>query len=201
MVGQARSTGDVLEQILQDRIFYDESGGGMTLSGGEPLAQAEFALELLRESQAAGIHTAVDTCGHGDEAALLKMAKFTDLFLYDLKFMDEQRHRAFTGTSNERILANLETLGRVHANIWIRVPIVPGLNDDPAELEALAVFASGIRGVREVNLLPYHKIGVQKHRRLGQRSPLDELPEPSPERVNEALATFQSKGLKTRVGG
>lgn len=150
---------EVLAEVLQDRTFYEESGGGVTFSGGEPLAQPDFLRELLRACRACGIHTAVDTCGHAPWEHLAAAAPFTDLFIYDLHVIDEKRHIEFTGVSNKLILSNLKALGRIHANIWVRVPVVPGFNDDAAELKAIARFAASVAGVKQVNLLPYVETG------------------------------------------
>jgi pyruvate formate lyase activating enzyme len=191
----------LLETIEQDRIFYEESGGGVTFSGGEPLYQFEFLRESLRACRDRHIHTVVDTCGFARGADLLALAPLTGLFLYDLKLMDDAKHRHYTGASNVRILSNLQALGAAHERIWIRVPVMPGINDSERELTGLARFAAGLPSVRQVNLLPYHRMGLPKSRRLGRSSPLAGVEPPSAESMSRAADIFSSFGLATRIGG
>jgi pyruvate formate lyase activating enzyme len=205
MVGSRMSVDDVLATVLQDRVFYDDSGGGVTFSGGEPLAQPEFLEALLAASRREGLDTAVDTCGFAPEDQLLGLAQLTDLFLYDLKTLDERRHEEFTGTSNRIILSNLQALGRVHKNIWIRLPIVPGWNDGEDELKSTARFVAGLRGITQVNLLPYHALHQHKTSTAadgnGRPNTCPEIDPPSPERLRELSRLFEAEGLKTIVGG
>lgn len=201
IVGQELSVSQVLQTVLQDRVFYEESGGGVTFSGGEPLSQPDFLRGLLEACRGRGVHTTVDTCGLARVEDLLAVAELTDLFLYDLKFMDDAKHRRYTGVSNGLILENLQTLGRSHARIWLRVPIIPGINDDPADLEAAARFAAGIPGVQQVNLLPFHRTGLPKSLRLGQESGLAEVQPPSAEAMNRAVGIFTRAGLVVKQGG
>jgi pyruvate formate lyase activating enzyme len=200
--GRQMTVSQVLETVWQDRIFYDESGGGVTFSGGEPLAQIDFLRACLEACRARGLRTAVDTCGLAPAAHLRAIAPLTDLFLYDLKLMDPARHEHYTGASNDVILDNLRALGRVHRQIWVRVPIIPGVNDDAPGLQAIARFAAAIPGVRQVNLLPFHRTGLPKLARLGRTAPpLAGIQPPSPEVMAAALAVFQHVGLETRAGG
>jgi len=192
---------EVLDAVWQDRIFYDESGGGVTFSGGEPLQQFEFLRACLGACRARGLRTAVDTSGFAPLEHLLAAAPLADLFLYDLKLMDPARHEQYTGAPNGVILENLRTLGRVHRQIWVRVPIIPGVNDDAPALQAIARFAAAIPGVRQVNVLPFHRSGLPKLARLGQTNPLAEVRPPSAEAMAVALAIFQDAGLETRMGG
>jgi pyruvate formate lyase activating enzyme len=168
LVGRRMTVDEVLAEVLKDRLFYDDSGGGVTFSGGEPLVQPEFLMGLLAACRARAIHTAVDTSGYAPQEQLLSAAGLTDLFLYDLKTMDDARHLECTGVSNAAILENLIALGRVHQNIWIRIPIIPGFNDDAEQLDAAARFVASIPAVRQVSLLPYHPTGIHKSRWLGR---------------------------------
>ena len=171
-----------MTEVLKDRLFYDDSGGGVTISGGEPLVQPEFLMGLLAACRTRGVHTAVDTSGYAPRGQLLAAAGLTDLFLYDLKTMDDERHLECTGVSNATILENLAALGRVHDNIWLRIPIIPGFNDDAGQLEAAARLAASIPAVRQVSLLPYHATGTHKAQRLGPpvaRPPRDGAQPPS----------------------
>lgn len=201
ILGEEMSVSQVLETVLQDQVFYDDSGGGVTFSGGEPLAQPEFLVGLLEACRGRGLRTAVDTCGLARPEDLLAVAALTDLFLYDLKLIDDAKHRRYTGVSNALILDNLQSLGRVHGRIWLRVPIIPGINDDAANLEAAARFAATVPGVRQVNLLPFHRTGLPKFRRLGQNNVLAEVQPPSSEAMNRAVDTFAKVGLAVRTGG
>jgi len=138
MIGRRMRVEQLVAEVLKDRIFFDESGGGVTFSGGEPLMQPEFLAQVLRACRAEQVHTALDTCGYAERDQLLELAGMCDLVLYDLKCLDDRRHQQQTGVSNQGILDNLEALAEQHANIWIRVPLIPGLNDQPEELEAMA---------------------------------------------------------------
>jgi pyruvate formate lyase activating enzyme len=200
-VGQEMESSALVRDLLQDRIFYDESGGGVTFSGGEPLMQAPFLTETLKGLRAEGVQTALDTCGFAPWEDLRDAANLSDLILYDLKLMDEARHREATGQSNRMILENLRALARVHPNIWIRVPVIPGINDDETNLEASARFLSGLPGVRKVDLLPYHGTGEAKFARLGKPYALNQLRPPSPQRLEELAAIFRARGLDTTTGG
>jgi pyruvate formate lyase activating enzyme len=201
MVGRAMTVGEVVKEVLKDRVFYEESGGGVTFSGGEPLVQARFLFGLLDACRAEGLRTAVDTCGYAPREDLLACAARTDLFLYDLKVMDEAQHREYTGVSNALILENLEALARARARIWLRVPLIPGLNDAPEQLDALAKYAASVPGVEQVNLLPHHETGIEKSRRLGKRRRLGRIGSPTMKRVAAAAEPFRALGLNVRTGG
>ena len=200
-VGQAYEPAALVAEVLRDRIFFDESGGGVTFSGGEPLMQPRFLVEALGRLRAEGVHTALDTCGYADWDALREAAGLASLVLYDLKLMDEARHRAATGQSNRLILDNLRALAAVHRDIWIRIPVIPGLNDDEANLEATARFLSSLAGVRQVDLLPYHRTGEAKFARMGLDYPLAGLQSPTPQRLETLAAIFRARGLATTLGG
>jgi len=201
LAGTEMTTAQVLAVVMQDRIFYEESAGGVTFSGGEPLMQFEFLRGLLVACREQGIRTAVDTGGFAPQEQLLEIAGLTDLILYDLKLMDDQRHRAATGLGNRPVLDNLAALGRVHGAIWVRVPIIPGVNDDGANLAETARFAAGIQGVRQVNLLPFHRTWHAKLGRLGRAMPDHDTTTPSQERMEELAEIFRSAGLTTKIGG
>jgi pyruvate formate lyase activating enzyme len=175
LVGREATSQQLMEEIEKDLVFYEDSGGGVTFSGGEPLAQPAFLKTMLEMCRRKEIHTAVDTTGFGKLEDLLEVSASTDLFLYDLKLIDESEHRRFTGVSNKTILENLRVLSRRHSNIIIRIPIIPGVNDSEENLRRTGEFLSGFGGVREVNLLPYHKTGVEKYRRLRRTYSLPDL--------------------------
>ncbi len=200
-IGAEMTVQEVMLEIVRDRIFYEESQGGVTFSGGEPLMQAGFLRGLLESCRSEGIRTAVDTCGFAATRDLLAIAPMTDLFLYDLKFMDDVKHRQHTGVSNGTILNNLKALGAIHSNIWLRIPLIPGINDSEREFENLAGFAASVHGVRQVNLLPYHKAGLHKFRRLGLTYPLENVQEPSAEFIEGIRRRFAAVGISAVAGG
>jgi pyruvate formate lyase activating enzyme len=200
LAGRETTVGAVIEEVLRDRVFYEESGGGVTFSGGEPLAQPEFLRALLGACRDAGIRTAIDTCGFAPRERLLALAPLVDLFLFDVKLVDDARHRALTGLPVAPILDNLRALAAVHGNVWIRVPVVPGHTDAEDDLAATASLVAGLPGVRQVSLLPYHRTGAAKARRLGRDYPLDTLAPPSPERLAQLAALFHRHGLAVRIG-
>lgn len=201
MAGRVMTVAAVLAEVLKDRVFYEESGGGVTFSGGEPLYQAAFVLRLLEAARAAGLHAALDTCGFAPTSQVLTAAQRCDLVLYDLKLMDATRHLQQTGVSNELILANLKALDQLGVPIWVRVPLIPGVTDDAANLEGIARWVRGLRAVRQVNVLPYHRTGSAKWRRIGQTSRLEPLPAPSQAEVNRAVQVFTAVGLVAKAGG
>ena len=201
LAGREMTVHAAVDEVLRDRVFYEESGGGVTFSGGEPLAQPEFLAGLLAACRAAGIHTAVDTCGFSPRERLLALAPLVDLFLFDVKLVDDARHRALTGLPAAPILDNLRALAAVHGNIWIRVPVVPGHTDAEADVAATAALVAGLPGVRRVSLLPYHRTGTQKARRLGREGPLDTLAPPTPGRLDTLAALFRKRGLSVQIGG
>jgi len=201
LAGTEMTVPEVLAVLLQDRIFYEESGGGVTFSGGEPLCQFGFLKGLLAGCRARGMRTTVDTGGFAPRERLLEVAPLADLILYDVKLMDAERHRAAVGLDNRGALENLAALAAVHDNIWIRVPIIPGVNDDRANLEATAGLAARTQGVRQVNLLPFHRTWHGKLRQLGRAAVDDAIATPSHERMEELAAIFRHAGLITIIGG
>lgn len=208
LIGRLMSVDELLEEVLRDRLFFDDSGGGVTFSGGEPLSQPEFLAEVLDACRRHGVRTAVDTSGFCRREDLLEIAPRVDLFLYDLKHMDDERHQELTGVSNRRILENLEALAAVHDSIWIRMPVVPGVNDDAENLEATARFITSLPGVRRLHLLPYHAHGVDKRERLSEppaawSTVSSTLPVAADDRTQlEALAQrMTAAGLEIHLGG
>lgn len=200
LAGRSLTVGDVLAQGLRDRVFYARSGGGVTFSGGEPLRQPDFVLPALEGFRKHAVHTAVDTCGLVDREVLLDAAGRADLFLYDLKHMDDARHREWVGASNATVLSNLEALSRAGAAIWVRVPVIPGVNDDPDNLAGTAALAARLPGVERVSLLPYHRLGSDKRARIGaEAAPV--IGEPAAELMRSAAAVFEAAGLHTTIGG
>lgn len=201
MAGRSMTVNQVVDQVMKDRIFYDDSGGGVTISGGEPLFQPEFLADLLTALKKRGIHTAVDTSGFCPQDDLVAIARLTDLFLFDIKLMDEEKHRRMTGVSNRPIIENLQELGRIHSHIWIRIPVIPGINDDDDNIQSTACLAASIPGVRQINLLPYHPLGVSKFRRFNRPVLPSDIPGLPEERLKQRVALVAKTGIPTRSGG
>lgn len=201
IAGREVTATQVMAEIERDIAFYEESGGGVTFSGGEPLLQQDFLLALLHACKEKEIHTAVDTCGSSTWETLDSIREHVDLFLYDLKLMDDARHRKFTGVSNEVILRNLQALSQRGHNIILRVPIIPGINDDDENIRQTASFAATLPHLNRVDLLPYHHIGVEKYSRFDKVYGLPETLPPSNERMADIEQTLREFGLQVRIGG
>ncbi|MBU0639295.1 MAG: glycyl-radical enzyme activating protein [Planctomycetes bacterium] len=199
--GRPWSVSEVMAAVDKDRIFYDESGGGVTFSGGEPLMQSEFLLACLRAGRERDYHTAVDTCGYASPETIMTVAQWTDLFLYDLKLIDDRRHQKHLGVNNAVILDNLRRLADRGQALCIRVPLIPGINDDEENVAALAAFVESLTNQPPVHLLPYHRIGGDKYARLGLPYTLAGVEPPTPERVAQVAARFSALGLRVKVGG
>jgi pyruvate formate lyase activating enzyme len=190
---------DVMAEIERDRLFYDQSGGGVTFSGGEPLSQPAFLRDLLKACRAKGLHTVLDTCGFAAWEVMGRVRAYVDLFLYDLKLMDEARHREIIGVSNQPILRNLSRLSGEGHQIILRVPIIPEVNDDEANLGQIARFAAALPSLRRVDLLPYHRIGRDKYHRLGKDCLMPEVDPPTGERVEQIARMVAEFGLEVRT--
>ena len=188
--GRERTVEDVMKSVRADAAFYKNSGGGMTISGGEPLLQPEFTLALLRAAKGEGIHTALDTAGHVDFALFQRALPHTDLLLFDCKCMDDTIHKDVTGVGNGRILENLRRLGQGSTPVWVRVPVVPGVNDTEQNMLALRAFLSGLPAVKRLDLLTYHNLGAGKHGNLGGEYAYKELKAPPKERLEELAGCF-----------
>lgn len=197
--GRVMSVADVVRAVEQDTLFYDQSGGGVTLSGGEPLMQPAFVIELLEACRSRRIHTAVDTCGMVDRGDLLRAAGLADLFLFDVKMLDDDRHRRFTGVSNGLILDNLRALVAAKARVLVRFPLVPGVNDDAGEVERVGRFLAGL-GLSRVDVLPYHRAGSGKYPALGREYRLAETEVPTT-KTEEAVRILSGCGLDAVAGG
>lgn len=200
IVGRTVSVEGLVNDIERDTVFHDQSRGGVTMSGGEPLNQPIFLEALLKRCRERRIHTAVETCGYAPSRTLLAIARWTDLFLYDLKLMSDARHRKATGQSNRRILENLRLLSARHHHVRVRVPLIGGVNDDRANIRALAAFLSELP-ISEVDVLPYHTAGVAKYARLDRPYSLPESAVPSPGSLETAVETLARSGLDVQLGG
>ena len=165
--GREMSVEEVMDEVRRDKVFYASSGGGVTLTGGEPMMQGDFAFALASAAHKDGIHVAIDTSGFAPWAAFERMLSVVDLFLYDLKCMDSKRHRELTGVDNQAILENLRRLDDAGAKTWIRCPLAPGLNDSDKDLAALKAFTSRLRNMEKLEICPYHPLGLEKCTKFG----------------------------------
>lgn len=201
VVGSKITVDAVMREVERERPFYEESGGGVTFSGGEPLAQRTFLAACLRRSKELEIHTAVDTSGYTPWDFLDGLRADVDLFLYDLKVMDEIRHREMTGVGNSLILRNLRKLSERGHRIIVRVPVIPGVNDDAENMERLAEFTSSLPNLERVDLLPFHQTAAGKYQRLDKLNHLPDLQQPSGEHMIEIAHTLERQHLTVQVGG
>lgn len=200
-IGREVTPEEVLAEIEKDRAFYDESGGGVTFSGGEPLMQPDFLLALLGACGKIDIHRTVDTTGHADPALLLRVAGETDLFLYDLKLMSPEKHRMYTGITNHLILENLEALSRHGAKIRVRAPMIPGINMDDENIDAMGSFVSRLPSIPEIHLLPFHNAARDKYRKLGLTYELEGLIPPTDDHMASVAERLRHFGLTVQTGG
>jgi pyruvate formate lyase activating enzyme len=201
LVGRQVTVAEVLADIERDRPFYDESGGGVTFSGGEPLLQPAFLLALLQVCKARDLHTAVDTCGYARWATLNRIRPYVDLFLYDLKHLDDEQHHALTGVSNALILANLQRLAESGQTIIVRTPIIPGFNDNPDHIRRLGAFVAALPGVSRLDLLPYHAFARGKYGGLGLAYHLPEVKLPTGEDMQSLAEMLRGYEINVQIDG
>jgi len=199
--GWEASVDEIMDEIKKDIPFYDQSGGGVTFSGGEPLMQPEFLLELLHRCGELEIHRAVDTSAYASTDLLLTIAQETDLFLIDIKHMESSKHLEFTGVKNEAILANIEALAAAGKEMTIRVPLIEGINTDAANLIGSADFIVSLESVSQVDLLPYHSIAGAKYRKLDLHNPGVHFRPLDKEKIEQCVSYFTERGLNVQVGG
>ena len=196
VTGKLMDSAEVIEEVMKDEIFYETSGGGMTLSGGEPLLQLDFSAELLGLAKERGLHTAMETSGYASREAILRIAPLVDLFLFDCKETDSRLHKEFTGVGNEKILENLRLLDSLGKDIVLRCPIIPGYNDRDEHFIGIAALAEELAGVKEINVEPYHPLGEGKSSLLGREYALSSVGFPSEESVADWISKIQSKTSK-----
>jgi pyruvate formate lyase activating enzyme len=204
IVGRRMGVDEVMDEIRADLSFYADSGGGATFSGGEPLAQPEFLLELLRACRAEGIHSALDTSGWGSRELVLEAGALADLVLFDLKLIDEERHREATGVPSGPILGNLGALAASGARIALRFPLVPGVNDSADDIESMASYAASLGIDAVLHILPYHDSARGKYSLRGMGYPMDRLPPArvsADESARSAARVFERAGLAWAIGG
>lgn len=201
--GKYYDVDEIMAILEKERIFIERSNGGVTFSGGEPMMQFEFLLEALAACKKNGYHTAIDTSGHFPESNLKKVLPFTDLFLFDLKHLDPRKHNYYTGVSNKILIENLRQIIDSGTEIMLRIPVIPGINDDSAHLGGLKDFIDEIKSenIKTISLLPYHKAGTSKYRKFNRQNRMEAVIPPTKERMNELKDYFSKTGIKVKIGG
>ena len=199
-VGQDITVEEVLDIVERDRIYYNRSGGGLTLSGGECLGQIDFARDLLRGAKERGINTAIESTGFADWTKIEQLIPYLDVYLMDIKHMNSAKHKEFTSQPNEKILENAKKIAQNFNKLIIRTPIIPTFNDTKEEVRAIARYTKSI-GVNEMHILPYHRLGKDKYYGLNRTYTMEEIEPPSKELMNELLEVVISEGLKGQIGG
>ena len=202
-VGKYYSVEEILEILDKERVFIDKSNGGVTFSGGEPMLQTEFLTEVLKACKAKGYHTAIDTSGYSSAENFKSVIPYTDLFLFDLKHLNNSKHIELTSVSNTGILENYRHLLASGKDIMVRVPVIPGYNDDPENLEELRNYLEEKKTIslKKVSLLPYHKIGSSKYKRFNIPYKMENVEQPTSERMMHLKEFFSKTGIKIKIGG
>ncbi len=199
--GWEMTTEQLLIEIKKDLPFFDQSNGGVTISGGEPLSQPESLLNLLQQCGALGIHRTVDTSGFAPTETLMRIAEHTDLFLFDLKHMDNKLHQKYTGVSNDLILYNLKKLSETGQPIRVRIPLIPGINDDEKNIRATGLFIAKCKGIQGIDILPYHPAATAKYRKLGLEYQGKKFTVPSQEQRANTLKILKKYISDVQIGG
>lgn len=201
VIGYETTVAEVMKTVLQDKPYYRRSGGGVTLSGGETLCQPEFARALFTACHENGVNTAIETTLCAEWDVIEPFLPLIDTFLVDIKHMDSEKHREFTTQPNELIHENIKKLAHAGANLIVRVPVIPTFNDTPKELHDIAVFAYEELGVREMHILPYHRLGYDKYIGLGRDYPMGDLPSPDKDKMEMLRRICASTGIICHIGG
>lgn len=200
--GKSMTMAELMKEILKDKLFYDESGGGVTFSGGEPLNQTAALAELLALCKKYGLHTTVDTCGYSQWSNFEKILPYTDLVLYDLKLINAVSHNNFTGVENDLIISNLQHLLEQKVGVELRIPVVPGVNNSTEEIGSYKTFLKKeLKKVPKIHLLPYHNIAINKYQKLNVENRMKDLEIIDGLNVNEFKNELESAGFEVEVGG
>lgn len=199
IIGEEITVDEIMEEITKDAIFYKKSGGGVTLSGGEPLAQADFALEVLKRCKDMNIDTTIETSGYCDNSVIKKIAEYLDLIYFDIKHMDSEKHKMYTGVPNERILENLKTLDGMRKDIIVRIPVIPTYNDSEDNIKSVAKYCLSLKSVKKIELLPYHNLGEYKYKSIGREYKLSDLEAPNMELMDRLCNIIKDIGIDCEV--
>ncbi len=193
LVGKEMTVQEVMNEVIKDKVFYDNSGGGLTLSGGEPLMQFGFAYEILKQAKQHDIHTCIETCGFAKTEDVLKIAKFTDIFLYDWKLANDKLHKKYTGVSNGQILDNLRAIDAVGSKIILRCPIIPNVNDSEEHFSGIADIANSLKNILAIEIEPYHSLGNNKYNKLSKSVAAQNFEMPNNQQVEEWITQIQKQ--------
>jgi pyruvate formate lyase activating enzyme len=201
--GKYYSVKNILEVLEKERVFIEQSKGGVTFSGGEPMLQSEFLLEALKECKGKGYHTAIDTSGYSSPENYKSVIPFTDLFLFDIKHLDDSSHIEFTGVSNLSIIGNYRLLLESEKDLMLRIPVIPGFNDNADHMERLKqfIFSTKTSSLKKINLLPYHKIGSSKYKRFNLPYRMSGVEPPAKGEMQKLKEFFSETGVKVKIGG
>lgn len=191
----------VVDELKKDLVFFEESGGGVTFSGGEPLSQPDFLMDIIREMKNYSVHTAIDTTGFADRSVIKDIIPYTDLFLYDLKVMDSEKHKDFTGVDNKQILDNLRFIFSKKVDVRIRFPLIPGYNDDKENIFEMIRVLKDLTDYPIIDLLPYHRLGISKYRKLKINTSTEFLSPPSDDKIHEVEEMLKTNGIEFGIGG
>ena len=199
IVGKEMTVEEVVEEIMKDSNFYKRSGGGVTFSGGEPLMQSDFLLEILKECKRLQINTAIETSGYANDDVIQEVARYLDLIYFDLKHIDSIKHKELTGVSNEKILENLKTLNDIKKSIIVRIPVVPMCNDDEDNIKGIAEFCVDLKSIVRIELLPYHNLGESKYKSINKEYDLEGLEKPTEEYMNNLCEIVKKVGIDCEI--
>ena len=199
VLGKSVSIDELFKEITKETIFFNESGGGVTFSGGEPLMQANFLFEILKKCKHNNINTCIDTSGFASQKIFESIIPLTDLFLYDLKFLNNTKHKKYTGVSNEIILSNLKYLDSKQENVIIRIPIIPTINDLPEDINDFINFIIGLENINDVELLAYHSIASNKYKKYGKQNKMLNIKEPTKEKMKNIQKSFIKFGINCKI--
>jgi pyruvate formate lyase activating enzyme len=200
-VGRWAEAGELMDELERDRIYMEESGGGVSFSGGEPLMQPDALFSLLEMSRERKLHTTVDTSGHASAEDMDRVSEKADLILYDLKTLNDEMHRKYTGVSCNKILRNLERIVEGPAEVIIRIPVVPGFNDRQEDMGTMIDYLGGLKRIKAVDILPFHPYGMHKYRKFKREARQDGFKVPAPEQIEKIRDMFSDAGFTVRVGG
>jgi pyruvate formate lyase activating enzyme len=196
LYGKPMTADEVFDAVSRDKIFYEASGGGVTVSGGEALLQPQFVGELFKKCRQAGIHTCIETSGQATESALRQVLPFTDCVLYDLKHMNSEKHRQYTGQPNDLVLSNAKLVAASRVEALFRMPLIPGVNDNKQNIKETAEFLRGLgASACRIELMPYHRLGKGKYESLDRKYPLPEVLSPEPEEIESVKKAFEDNGI------
>lgn len=203
VVGKYYDSGEILTILEKEKVFINQSGGGVTFSGGEPMMQFDFLREALILCREKGYHTGVDTSGLSSSDRFRKIIPFTDIFLFDIKHLDNQKHKEYTGVSNDEILNNYDLIAANCRGYMVRIPVIPGFNDDEDHLARLKQYIQARKrdNLKMINLLPYHKIGSSKYKKFNIPYKMENVEQPSALRMNELKGYFSDIGVRVKIGG